>query len=75
MEEQPDDLPHRATDGETETSRDDNDESWDYLILLVSAAAACLLLYFILMPSFYPDGTDSAAKSARPGAATQTTTP
>jgi hypothetical protein len=52
-----------------------HDQSWSFLSVILGAAAACLLLYFFLTPGFNAEVERSAAKSARPGAITQTALP
>jgi hypothetical protein len=52
-----------------------DDQSWSFLPVILGAAAACLLLYFFLTPGFNAEEERSAARSARPGATTQTALP
>jgi hypothetical protein len=52
-----------------------HDQSWSFLPVIFGAAAACLLLYFFLTPGFNAEEQRSAARSARPGATTQTALP
>jgi hypothetical protein len=52
-----------------------HDQRWSFLPVILGAAAACLLLYFFLTPGFNAEAERSAAKSARPGATTQTALP
>jgi hypothetical protein len=70
MDKQSSDLRH--TD-ERMPLHDEDGDSWSFLALIVSAAAACLLLYLFLLPGFHSEDRASTARSARPGAVTQTT--
>jgi hypothetical protein len=70
--EQPDD-PAPLHKHERNLRADPEDQSWTFLPVIIAPAAACLLLYFFLKPAFYVGAASPTARSARPGAATQTT--
>jgi hypothetical protein len=53
---------------------DTDDRSWAFIPLIVCVAAICLVLFF-LTPTFDNQRDGNGARSARPGAATPTTTP
>ena len=71
--DQRDSLP--SADWQSPKEIEAHDQSWSFLPVIVGAAAACLLLYFFLTPGFNAEEERAAARSARPGATTQTALP